>query len=145
MLDVELVSYKISRLNMTNNLSKSGALQLENTTGFHIKYGQGNESAVAVLDICVNHRKNHALFCIDLEIQAEFRLSGIESIETKKMAHIRCYNDTFPYASQIMAYLAVNSGIEGFVLKKFPVQFADVNFGKKPKDSGKVIKLWLDM
>ena len=59
------------------------------------------------------------------------------------MAHVKCYDELFPYANQIMTYLAINTGMQGFSMKKTPIEFADVNFGTKPEnsmDSGKVIK-----
>ena len=68
---------------------------------------------------------------------------GIDDIAAQREAHLKCYDALFPYASQIMSYLAMNSGFQGFALGKPLIQFADINFGTKPNtvESGKVIKL----
>lgn len=57
MVAVELVSYKIAKLNMVNNISDSGILQLENAVSFDVKYKQDNRMAVAVLTEYVKHRE----------------------------------------------------------------------------------------
>lgn len=147
MADVELVSYKITKLNLIDNIPASGTLQLENAMGFDVKYEQDNSAAVAVLTGCISHRRNPDLFCIELEIQGLFKLNGINDNQAKKEAHVKCYDELFPFANQIMTYLAVNSGMQGFMLKKPPIEFANVNFGSEPDsmDSGKVIKLWTDI
>lgn len=147
MSNVGLVSYKIVKLRMNNNILGNGTVELENLVGFDVKYEPDNGAAVAILTVSVNHRYNPDFFCIELELQGKFELRGIESIELKKMAHIKCYDELFPYANQIMTYLAINSGMQGFMLKKPPIEFANVNFGSEPDsmDSGKVIKLWSDI
>lgn len=147
MSNVELVSYKIVKLRVNNNIPESAMLELESMVGFNVKYEPDNRVAVAVLTASVNHRNGPGLFCIELEIQGGFSMNGINNMDSKKEAHLKCYDELFPYASQIMTYLAINSGIQGFMLKKPPIEFADVNFGSGPDsmDSGKVIKLWSDI
>lgn len=146
MLSVELVFYKIYDIKMSNNLKDNGLIQLENSMGFDLKFGQDDQSAVAVLTEYVRHREEPNLFCIELVVQGIFRLTGIKNVSAKREAHLKCYDELFPYANQIMTYLTGNSGMNGFMLKKFPIEFADINFGTKPDnmDSGKVIKLWSD-
>lgn len=148
MADVELLSYEIRKINMFNSMLDSAKIQIESTMNFNIKYGQDNELAVAVLTVQVRHRQHPDMLCIELDIQGTFRLTGIENAKSKREVHVKCYDELFPFANQIMTYLAMNSGMQGFMLKKFPIEFADVNFGAKPENSvnsGKVIKLWSDI
>ncbi|HBI61378.1 MAG TPA: hypothetical protein DDY31_09230 [Lachnospiraceae bacterium] len=147
MSNVELVSYKIVKLRVNNNIPESAMLELESMVGFNVKYESNNGAAVAVLTVSVNHRNDPDLLCIELEIQGGFSMNGINDMDSKKEAHVKCYDELFPCANQIMTYLAINSGMQGFMLKKPPMEFANVNFGIRPDgmDSGKVIKLWSDI
>lgn len=145
MVSVELDLYKISQLKMNNNIPENGTVELENVVGFHMIHEQN--SSVAILTVQIKHRQHPDMFAMELELQGLFRTNGIYDEDTERDAHIRCYDEMFPYANQIMEYLAANSGMQGFMMKKFPLEFADVNFGTKPDsiDSGKVIKLWSDI
>lgn len=145
MVDVELVSYKISKLKMNNDIPENGTVELENIVGFDMIYEQ--DGCIAVLNVQIRHRQHPGIFAIELELQGLFNTNGICDADTEREAHIRCYDEMFPYANQIMTYLAINSGMQGFVLKKIPIQFASINFGTKPDsmDGGKIIKLWSDV
>lgn len=144
MVDVKMVSYQIARLRLTNNIPEKGAVGLEATVGFNMIYEQKNRVAMAVLTASINHRYNPDYFYIELEIQGKFELRGIESIETKKIAHIRGYEILLLYANDIVNFLGEYSGLKNFSLPKIPIHFDGVNFGAKPEnsvDSGKVILL----
>lgn len=145
MVDVELDSYKISKLKMNNDIPENGTVELENIVGFHMIHEQN--SCIAVLTVQIRHRQYPNMFAMELELQGLFRSNGIYDEDTEREAHIKCYDEMFPYANQIMTYLAVNSGMQGFALKKIPIEFASINFGAKPDSvgGGKVIKLWADV
>lgn len=146
MADVELISYRIAKLQMNNNIPKTGRVELENIVGFDVIHGQ--DDSMAILNAQIKHRQNPNVFGIELELQGLFRTNGICDADTEREAHIRCYDEMFPYVNQIMTYLAINSGMQGFALKKIPIEFAGINFGAKPEngiDGGKVIKLWSDV
>lgn len=147
MADVELVSCKITKLTMVNNISASETLQLENVRDFDVRYKQDNRVAVAVLSVKVRHRQNPDIFCIALELQGIFRLNGFNNVVSKKEAHIKCYDALFPYADQIVTYLTVNSGMPCFRLQKIPLNPESINFGPKPNSvsSEKIIELKLDV
>ena len=146
MVSVEMDSYKISQLKMNNKIPENGTVELENIVGFDVIHEQ--DSCIAILTVQIRHRQHPNVFGIKLELQGLFKTNGICDADTEKEAHIRCYDEIFPYANQIMTYLAVSSGMQGFVLKKIPIQFASINFGTNPNngiDGGKVIKLWSDV
>lgn len=141
MANVELLSYEIRRVNMFNNIQEDGAVQLKNNIKFDIKYGQDDESAVATLVNCMRHREHPGMFCIELQIRGNFRLSGIKNNDVKKQANVMCYKELVSCAHRITAYLARNSGMEGMRLKKSFITPQCVNFEVKPDDenSGKII------
>lgn len=119
---------------MANNLSAGGVIQLDNTMELDVEYEPDGESVEAVLTVCVRHRKHPNQFYIELDLQGIFRLDGINGAASKKETHIRCYDTLFPFASQIMTYLATNSGMQGFMLQKMEMEPETVNFGAKPND-----------
>lgn len=143
----ELLTYKISKLTMINDITDNGMVQLENTTEFDIKYGQ-DSLAVAVLTEYVRHRQSPNLFWIELELQGLFRLNGIDNEVDKRAVHIKCYDKMFAHADEIMTYLAKNSGMLNFKLEKIPINHESINFGPKPENSinlGKIVKLRADV
>lgn len=85
MISAELISYKITKLKITNNIPEDGTVELENIVGFDVKHKSGDRTAVAVMTESVKHRKNANLFSIELEVKGMFRLEGINSVESKKM------------------------------------------------------------
>ena len=94
----ELLSYKINRLTMMNNITDSGMVQLENVMDFDVKY-RHDCLAVAVLTEYVRHRLDPDLFWFELELQGLFRLDGIDNADDKREVHVKCYDDLFPHAN----------------------------------------------
>lgn len=143
----ELLTYKISKLTMMNDITDNGTVQLENIMEFDVKYGQ-ESLAVAVLTEYVRHKLNPNLFWIELELQGLFRVNGIDNAAAKRTMHIKCYDEMFTHADEIMTHLAKNSGMINFSLKKIPINQESVNFGPKPEIStniGKIVELRTDV
>ena len=143
----ELLTYKINRLTMMNDITDSGMVQLENVIDFDVKYRQ-DSLAVAVLTEYVRHRLAPDLFWFELELQGLFRLDGIDNADDKREVHMKCYDDLFPYANQIMSYLAKNSGMINFNLKKSPINQESVKFGSRSENNtniGKIVELRTDI
>lgn len=143
----ELLTYKINKLTMINDITDNGTVQLENMMEFDIKYGQDG-LAVAVLTEYVRHRLNPNLFWLELELQGLFRVNGIDNAVDKRAMHIKCYDEMFTHADEIVTYLAKNSGMINFSLKKIPINQEAVNFGPKPESStdiGKIVELRTDV
>lgn len=143
----ELLTYKINKLTMMNDIINNGTVQLENIKEFDVKYGQ-ESLAVAVLTEYVRHRLNPNLFWLELELQGLFRVNGIDNAVDKRAMHIKCYDEMFAHADEIMTHLAKNSGMINFSLKKIPINQELVNFDPKPESStdiGKIVELRRDI
>lgn len=148
MVEVELLGYKIRRINMHNNLSESGSLQLENSLEFNIDYADNDRSAEATLFAYLRHNKNPDVFLLELDVQAIFSVHGIKDNDGRDEASIKCYDELFCCLNEIMTYLAINTGLDDFELEKPKIfkQSADSGVSKSnDKVSGKIIEFNLNM
>ena len=68
---------------------------------------------------------------ISAEIIGVFELSGVVDDETKRDAHVQCYDQLFPFLQSTITQLATASGMPGFLMKKTPMDRANVTFAKK--------------
>lgn len=148
MMEVELISYKITKLDMRNDLKDSCAIELANTASFHINYDMDNRIAVTTLKETVSQRKHPNQFYIELTIEGTFLLDKITSDYEKEIRemHVKCYNELFPFANQVLSLLGTNSGMQGLTIRKVPIKPESVHFGPKPDDekSGKIVRLCLN-
>lgn len=143
MLKMELLDYRISRLDMLNKLNKSeedGEVEISDKMDFSVDFKFKNNLAVAVLTECLEMEASNK-FYIELTLEGFFHVEGITSDKLKKEAHVRCYDGLFPYADQLIRMLSLSSGILGLALKKRALDLKNVHIGKKPRDAkdGKVI------
>lgn len=133
MADVQMISYKISRLEMYNDLKNTQGVDVRNWFELEVTFDMENELAVATLTEHLKMAKEPSDFGIDLTLIGIFRFTGVNSDESKREVHIKCYDELFPFAGQIISILAMNSGMSGFLLKKNPLTMENVNFGSKPE------------
>ena len=126
-----LNSYKIEKLDMINKIEESSQIELMNTFDFDVIYSKDKSIAKARLTEYVNLKDIPEQFNITLTIVGLFQLKGVTDNEKKKEAHVCCYDQLFPFASQIITQLATNSGMSGLILKKLPLNPDQINFGKK--------------
>ena len=124
---------------MVNALEEQGEHRLANTFGFTIDYTPDNTQAVAELTDTLEVVNYPGDFHIDLSVQGIFDLTGIVDTETKKDAHLMCYDLLFPLVSQHMEMLASNSGMAGLKIKKIPIKRESIHFGERTEDSSKII------
>ena len=134
MVDVSLVGYKIKGIDLLNTIKQQGSLQIGNTFAFNVAYTPDNTRAVAELIDSVQMVDHPEEFHLDLTIEGIFELTGIEDNESKKDAHIMCYDVLFPYANQIVTQLVTSSGMAGLVFKKIPLQRDRIQFGQKDQN-----------
>lgn len=133
MADVQMISYKISRLEMYNDLKNSQGVDVRNWFEFEVTFDMETELAVASLTEHLKMAEEPSDFGIDLTLIGIFSFTGVKSDESKRELHIKCYDDLFPFAGQIISLLAINSGMSGFLLNKNPLKMENVNLGSKPK------------
>lgn len=139
MAKATLLGFKITRITMVNAIKEQGGLMLGTTFGFTVDYTPDNTQAIAELTTTLELANHPGDFHIDLTIEGTFDLMGIVNTETKKDAHLMCYDLLFPVASQFVELLASNSGFAGLKLEKRTIKRESIHFGDKPED-GKIIE-----
>lgn len=139
MVNAELIGYKISSLNMRNDLEGSGQLEIQRNSDFNVTYKIESGIAVATLVESLSTDDDLNSFYIDLILEGTFHITGVKSEASQKKVHAKCYDDLFPYAAQIISQLTMNSGMGGIVLEKRTNQSVSVTSGEKPK-SDKIIE-----
>lgn len=128
MVDANLVGYKIKSIDMVNNIQSNGSLKIENTFDFSVMFSQDRNFAIAELIEYIQLSEHPEQFHITLSVEGSFALKGVNDNDCKKKAHMMCYDQLFPYASQIISQLSMNSGMSGMVLKKIPMDEHSVQF-----------------
>lgn len=147
MVRVELMDYKLSRLDLVSRLETDGPVRLANGMDFVMEFeGDGNGMTEAVLKESIEVDGCPDQFCIKLEMEGLFYIAGVKDTGTKKEAHVKCYDELFPYANQVIKHLAAESGMPGLSLKKRHMDKEDISISGQPGDegSGKVITFKLD-
>ena len=140
---MEFITCQIKKIKMVNGLSSRGAVQIENSTELVIEHEWDNGLTEVVLKTCVKH-KNPSQFCIELELEGIFRRDEINDAVSKRKTHMICYDTLFPYANQIMTFLATNSGLQGFMLQKQEIEPVNFDSNSNDDDIGRIIELRYD-
>lgn len=119
MVTVRLEKWKIKRLELFNTLRSQGRIRLSESSGFEIKVSDDHSMAVASLKASIGEKEHFNALGIQIELEGFFSLEGVEkSPKSKKEADMRCYDAMFPYADQIVKFLAMNSAMNGITLRK---------------------------
>lgn len=143
MLRVEMIGFKISGLEILNNITESGPIKLGNTSDFEVQFDEKCGSACAVMRQTIELVDKPESFHLDMEVQGIFQIDGIKTMADRKKAHSRCYDEMFPYANHIIKVLSVDLGMPLYIRKQ-PMELGSVHFGGKPDkkgNSGKIIEM----
>lgn len=151
MVDVELLGYKINKINMVNNLAETGPLQLSNHMEFKINHGDDDESFREFILLSYTEcSEDPGMFFLEIELQGIFKIDNVTNTNVKEEANFRCYDELYYYMEQIMTYIITeNTGIVGFQLPKpnFLSEYTDSE-GNKPtgeSSNGRIIEFKTDI
>lgn len=137
MVRVELVNYKLSRLDLLNRVEMNGPIRLTDEMDFAVKFEDDDNCLTeVVLTECMELESCPGQLRIELEVEGVFEIEGVINDATKKEAHVKCYEQLFPYANQMARHLAVELGIPGLALKKRDMDNRDIHIGGKSGDGG---------
>ena len=64
------------------------------------------------------------------EIVGVFNLEGVVDEESKKDAHVQCYDQLFPFLQSTITQLTTASGMPGFLMRKNPMKRENITFAK---------------
>lgn len=145
MLQVELLQYKIARIDMLDLLEDDGEVRLINRTECGVGFEEEENLATVNLTEYVELDGGYDTFHIELELEGLFRIEGMEDREIRKEAHVRCYEKLRAYAEQIMKHLAAETGLTGFAIPQRAMEPDLIEFGRKPEErKGKTITFQIE-
>ena len=84
---VELLGYKISRLELLNGLEESGEVSLSDHMEFSVRFEPGEDMAVAVLEQYLG-MEDSSKFCLKLVWEGIFHVDGIRNGKFPRMLSI---------------------------------------------------------
>lgn len=133
MLHINLLNQRIREVHFVNHLEKPGQIKLGGNFNFHVQYAPDNKRCIATLYQSVSLPEDQDKFFLSAEIVGVFQLEGIVDDETKRDAHLQCYDQLFPYLQSAMTQLTNAAGMAGFMLKKHAMKRESITFAQKTK------------
>ena len=114
---VELLGYKISRLELLNGLEESGEVSLSDHMEFSVRFEPGEDMAVAVMEQYLG-MEGSSKFHLKLVLEGIFHVDSIKNGKFPKEEQLKCYDSLFPYADQIIRMLSIESGLMEIAVEK---------------------------
>lgn len=108
---VQLKHQAIKEVYFSFNPLDNNSIDLESNFDFSVSYSPENDRCIATLVNRVRAQENPDILDVSVRIVGNFALSGIDSLESKKAAHIRAYELLFPYSQSIIAELFMKAGM----------------------------------
>ena len=134
MVTVNLVTQRVREVHFVNHIDKSGQIQLTSSFNFHVDYAADNSRCVAKLYQSAQMKDDPDKLFVSAEIVGIFSLQGVTDEETKRDAHVQCYDQLFPFLQSTVNQLTTASGMPGFLPKKNPMKRENITFAQKKKD-----------
>ena len=128
MVTVNLISQRLREVHFINRIDKNGQVQLSSSFSFKVSYSPDNTKCVATLYQSAQYKEDPDKLFVSGEIIGSFALGGIVDVETKKDAHIQCYDQLFPFLQSAISQLSNCSGMPGFLLRKNPMNRENISF-----------------
>ena len=132
---VELLGYKISRLELLNELEESGEVRLSDHMEFSVRFEPGEDMAVAVLEQYLG-MEDSSKFHLKLVLEGIFHVDGIKNGKFPKEEELKCYDSLFPYADQIIRMPSIESGLMEAAVEKKDLEPVSVGNGQNAKIVG---------
>ena len=134
MLQVDLLQYKIVRLDMLDMVEEGGELRLISSTESEGQFEEEEDLAMVNLTEYVEMDGGYEKFHIELEQEGFFHIEGMETREIRKEAHAMCFDRLRAYAVQIVKHLAAETGMIGLVPPERHMETDLIEFGGKPEE-----------
>ena len=131
MVTVTLMNHRLREVHFVNHINQSGQIQLTSSFNFHVDYAPDHTKCVARLYQSAKMKEAEDKLFVSAEIEGVFQLEGIVDEESKRDAHVQCYNYLFPYLQAAVTQLTSASGMPGFVLRRNPMRRENIVFSTK--------------
>ena len=127
---VTLINQRVREVHFVNHIDKSGQIQLASSFNVHVNYSNDNKQCVAKLYQSAQMKDDPDQFFTSAEIVGVFNLEGVVDEESKKDAHVQCYDQLFPFLQSTITQLTTASGMPGFLMRKNPMKRENITFAK---------------
>lgn len=134
MLQIDLLQYKIVRLDMVDLIEEEGDVRLKNSTECEGQFEDEEDLAMVNLTEYVEMDGGYEKFHIELELEGFFHIEGMKTREIRKEAHAMCYERLRAYAVQIIKHLAAETGMIGLMLPERHMETDFIEFGGKQEE-----------
>lgn len=134
MLQVDLLQYKIVRLDMVDMVEEGGEVRLISGTESEGQFEEEEDLAMVNLTEYVEMDGGYDKFHIEFELEGFFHIEGMKTREIRKEAHAMCYDRMRAYAVQVIKHLAAETGMIGFVPPERHMETDFIEFGGKPEE-----------
>ena len=103
--------HRFRNIQMTVDLGESSGIAVECSFSFDLNYNDEYSACETVMVFRVISKDHPEAFGITLEGIGQFSCEGIDSDDTKRVAHVRAYELLFPYYQGMIARLTVDAGL----------------------------------
>ena len=138
MTEVTFVGFRIKRLDLSNSSKKTSRFKVIHNRNFAVDYTPDNTHATAELTESICNKNNPDGVRLSFTVEGIFNLTGVVDSETKKDAHIMCFEFLSSTMQEILEPLLSYSGLENVNFEKFPMDREGIDFGEESQD-GKII------
>ncbi|MBR1781579.1 MAG: protein-export chaperone SecB [Oscillospiraceae bacterium] len=135
MVSVTLLSQRMREVHFVNRIDKNGQIQLTSGFNFKVSYSADNTKCIATLYQSAQLKEDPDRLFLSGEIVGTFALQGIVDEETKRDAHIQCYDQLFPFLQSAVSQLANAAGLPGFLLRKNPMKRQNITLATPPANA----------
>ncbi len=118
MLNVTLISQRVQEIHFVNHIETAGKIEMTNRFHFHVNFSDDNRSCRAELYQSAQKKDDPDQLFLSGAIVGIFRLEGMETDQDKRVAHVLCYDQLFPYLQSMLTFVASGSGLPAFLIQK---------------------------
>lgn len=134
MLQIDLLQYKIVRLDMVDLIEEEGDVRLKNSTECEGQFEYEEDLAMVNLTEYVEMDGGYEKFHIELELEGFFHIEGMKTREIRKEAHAMCFDRLRAYAVQIIKHLAAETGMIGLMFPERHMETDFIEFDVRPEE-----------
>ena len=102
---IQLLHSRATRIKLINNTVRSQKINIETKHSFSVSFAEDGEHCRAFLQIGVTSQGDPNLLNIECVVEGSFSFPKISGDEDKKIVHVECYYNLFPYAQALLARL----------------------------------------
>ena len=116
MFTLDLIRFSANKINLINNLSIPGKMEIAQQLQHNVKRTENGASCITTVIV---EDKTSSSFSIEVAVTADFRLSGGQAEEGEISAE--CYRQIYPYVRTLITTMTANAGMQPLIIKYTPI------------------------